>query len=207
MKKLFIAAFLAFSFAAFTSAANAAVIDFNSALDQYWISTYTESGFQFSLAIADGMGTLTSDDMPGYWYSNGTGHLETWTNVGDDSGFVLTAIGGGSFSLDSLDFGNGYVAGNEPTSGLTVTGSLTGGGTITQNFSYSGPGSITASFGDGWNALDSVLVDSHGSENRTFFDNVVVDAHESDRVPDVASTLGLVMLSFAGLVAFRRRKS
>jgi hypothetical protein len=88
-----------------------------------------------------------------------------------------------------------------------VTGSLTGGGTITQNFSYSGPGSITASFGDGWNALDSVLVDSHGSENRTFFDNVVVDAHESDRVPDVASTLGLVMLSFAGLVAFRRRKS
>lgn len=182
-------------------AAQAATLTFDSAPDQFFIGSYSESGYVMTLAHADGLGTLTGND--GYWAGNGTAHLMTWSNIGSVSGFVLTRQDGGAFSLGAFDFGNGYVAGDLSPDNIVVTGTTATGGTVVTTIAHPSLGEYTYTFGAGWTNLTSVDFAANSDRNRTIYDNIVVNS-----VPEPESVaLLLAGLGVVGSIRLKKAKA
>ena len=179
--------------------ANAATITFDPLTNadewHYTSDTYVEQGYSFAA-------TLRSD---GYsLYSYGTSSPFNADPAGatlgenyDGYGVVVSAVGGGTFTLASFDLANGS---NDATGGAV-------------RFSYVD--------GSGTHVTELVLADQRGLQTFTFnlaglksftlwdddfqVDNVNVDA-SAIAVPEPA-TYGMLLAAIALLVAARRRKA
>ena len=140
---------------------------------------------------------------------NGTTYFVTDDNIGDNE-VRVSPLGGGAFSLLSVDLGEASNTGalGERATTITITGHLFGGGTIVSVFLLDllhdgdGPGVDfeTVLFGAGWGNLVAVTFDgTGGAGNYWALDNMNVEA-----VPE-PGTLGLLALALAGLSLNRRR--
>lgn len=122
---------------------------------------------------------------------------------------TLTSSGGGAFSLQSLDIGEGatdFLRANT----VRVTGNLSGGGVIFLDIAIDGMadqgGPVTdfqtQLFGSGWGSLSSVTFDALDNVNNANYllDNIVVGAAA---VPE-PTTLALLGAGFIALRARRR---
>lgn len=200
MKKTLIALALGLGL---TAAAQATVITFDSAPNQYWINSYSEAGFTMSLGPAEGLGTI--QESVGYWNGNGTGRMLTWSNQSSVSGFSLTSSTNQLFSLNGFDFGNGYVAGNNDFDSITVTGINNLGNSLVAQIAHPGLGILSHQFSN-WTNLVSATFVAHGSNNRAIFDNIEVNGVAAIPEPETYAML-LAGLGLMAGVARRRKQA
>ena len=200
---------VALAFLAGSGTARATLIDFEDVAVPTGSFSFVEpvdsTGFRFA---APQPFTGAENDFDGAF--NGTTHYFTYEHV------TMTRIGGGTFSLLSFDAGEDFDFGfgrHAPT--LSLTGFLSGGGSLTQSFAidglYDGTGGI-ADFqqfilGPGWTDLISVefvgtgVPPSPDEQNNNFvLDNLAVATPEP-------GTLALLGLGLAGLGFTRRRRA
>jgi hypothetical protein len=172
----------------------ATVIDFSTNVNgNYFVPTVLSSGYvATSDFIEEGERPLgTSSGVADQAPSNGTVHLDSWTNYSFNSVWTLTKQGGGTFSLLGFDFANGY---NEPSwyypddwftvSSLTLTGARSNG-TVTETFAITQRNFQTLTVSPIFNDLTSVQFDAFGPNNRAAYDNIVVGISQS--VPEPAT--------------------
>lgn len=177
--------------------ANASLIEFEDFSNNFNIDNYEEDGFTIK-PTNDGLGILEAGYLENYWNGNGSGRLITWTNVGSESGFEISMLNGDLFSLLGFEFGNAYTSGDNFVSYVTLTGLLSNGSTITTNFYTAG----TTTLSDDWLNLTSVKFIANGSDNRAYWDNIVVN---SVSVPE-PSTLAIFVIGVIGLSSRRLKK-
>lgn len=178
---------------------NAAVIDFNALAGTGLVNRgfhYEEDGFQ--LDNLSSTHPFTSIHAGDFRYSGTPSFLN---NTG--SGFTrLSKIGGGAFSLNSIDL-------DSLNSGIAVVtifnATLASGGTTTATFTTDAlfPGLQTFTFGAAFNNVTSVTWQQ--STPYHSFDNIVLNT-DTAQVPEPAS-LGLLGLGLVGLGLTRRRRS
>ncbi len=179
--------------------ANATVIDFDSVETAFFIDGVVDGDFDVE-GTNDGLGTLAAGYREDYWRGNGTGRLLSWSNVGSVSGFVLERTDSVDFALGSFDYGNGYVAGNNSVSSITLTGSFANGSTITESFTNTVNGWTTIEMSSLWTDLVSVEFLAFGSNNRAVWDNISVDAAS---IPEPA-ILSIFLFGLLGLAVRKK---
>ena len=112
------------------SSAHASVIDFNEIASAGCLSSgsssITSDGFQFTTSD---VALTICDDSSGY-ASNGSNFLSEAFNLT----ITMTAEGGGTFSLNSLDATRLHQGFDFDTTEWRITGHLSGGGTVTTTF-------------------------------------------------------------------------
>jgi hypothetical protein len=185
------------SAACLVNVANAGLIGFESVSDAFWIDGVVEDGFAIN-RTDDGLASLGASYTDSYWNGNGTGRLITWTNNGSTSGIEINTLNGDLFSLNSFEFGNGYVRGNSPVTSVTLTGLLSNGSIITDSFSSFGNNNLS----NAWVNLTSVKFIANGTSNRAYWDNIEVNRVS---VPE-PSTLAIFALGMIGLASRRFKK-
>ena len=141
-------------------------------------------------------------DTSGVDAFNGTTTLQSDDNNGA-SALIMTVVGGGTFSLNKLDIGEGFAWATQGATVVRVTGVPSAGPALVMDitidgiFDAGGPGNDfqTILFGAGWTNLVSVSFDGFaGPSIRVFLlDNIEVNA-----VPLPATPLLLAL----GLCAF-----
>jgi hypothetical protein len=181
--------------------ASAAVITFDDNLDgQYFVGTVLSGGYK-----ATGSAIGTNKAVDGSGQSNGTVHLDSWTNNSEESIWTLTKIDGGNFSLTGFDFASGYQNGiPDNATSVTLLGALTGGSTVTQTFAINQEAFQTLAVSSQFSNVKSVTFDAFGWYNRAAFDNIKVGAPVA-AVPEPVS-LGLLGLGLLGMGVARRHK-
>lgn len=183
------------------------VIDFEDNSDGvYWTSPIQSDGYTATEVNDEGGPPLgTNYAIDGYGISNGTIHLDSWTNNSSDSVWQLTESTGAAFSLAQFDFGSGYPGDGQTVSLLTLTGYLVGGGTVTQQIIPLGQDFSTYLVDTSFTNLLAVTFDASGDSNRAAYDNIHVDS--AGAVPEPASWA--MMVGGFGLMgaAMRRRKT
>ena len=178
----------------------------------YFTPAVTSAGFVATENLNEDYGTPmgTNRSIDGKGPSNGTVHLDSWTNDGSHSIWTLTQANGRAFSLASFDFaGSSYGPNYASVSQLTLTGRTSTNGVVNQTFSPSGSSFQTfianSSFGD----LTSVQFDAFGLKNRAAYDNIVVgDARPTGGAPEPA-TWAMMIIGFgaAGTQLRRQRRA
>ena len=164
----------------------------------------TSSGF--CLDTAANHSHITTGDA---FASNGTRFMGIDSFVGPDT-TTISPVGGGAFTLTSIDIGEWSFGGGELWARhVVVTGNLSGGGTVSRTLDldgiFDGPGGAadfqTFAFNASWTNLSSVALEGTGAFAGNYFgiDNVVVNA-----VPE-PGTLTLLGLGSAYLVRRRQR--
>lgn len=187
------------------AAANAAVIDFNDNPDNvFFVSSVTSGGFVATEQLNEyGQTPLGTAIVFASTQTNGTVHLNSWTNYSSDSVWSLTSQSGNAFSLQAFDFGSGYANFEDAVSKLTLTGTLAAGGTVTQVFDLTSQSFQTLLVNASFTGLSSVMFDAFGLNNRAAYDNIVINAVAT--VPEPAN-LALFGLGLAAVAAVARRR-
>jgi len=185
---------------ALAGAAGATTITFDSLTNpgiwQYTTDTYTEQGYSFASNVPSNGYSLYSYGLQSPFNADPTGATLSQEFQGNQYGFVVSRVGGGSFVLGSFDLANSA----DDASGGTVS------------FSY-----VDAT---GVHYEDLALADQSGLQTFTFdlgaissfalwsnnfqVDNVNVEA-STIPVPE-PSTGGLLLAGLAALITVRRRK-
>lgn len=187
--------------------ASAATIDFNgNPNDTYFRPVVTSGGFVATGNVNEGgvpLGTNTAIDDVGP--SNGTVHLDSWTNYSSNSIWTLTKAGGEAFSLNAFDFASAAYDGYSAATSLTLTGRLANKSSVTQTFSPVAGGFQTFAVSPAFSNVMSVTFNAFGDRNRSAFDNIRVDETTVSAAPEPATWAMMILgFGFAG-VALRRR--
>lgn len=153
-------------------------------------------------------------NQAGSFADSGSTNLMIHDNGGQNANNALTMANGGSaFSISSVSLAEGFV--NFGAALVHVVGNLSGGGTVTVDFTLDGiidgVGGVndfqTFNFGGGWTDLVSVTFSGVGgtaNEHAFAVDDINVNA--AVNVPEPAM-LGLMALGLAGLGFTRRKKA
>lgn len=169
--------------------------------------------FVFAASAISAQATTTTLDFD-HVTETGTVVFEEGYKVENNSGFLanvpisggiglgvaggpaeLTQVGGGTFSIFSMD-----VWEDAAGDGINVTGYLLGGGTVGTTFTATGPAVANYSFGSEWQNLTLVEFATFSSSGSpAIIDNIVVSA-----VPAPAA-VWLFGSALAGLAWLRRR--
>lgn len=167
-------------------------------------ATYIESGFQFAFAgpqPAIASAAWCSD------YEAYAGSAAIFNNF-NASTTTLSRVGGGTFSLSSIDLASIQFEGSSGS--VQFTGNLFGGGTVTSTKSWSAAGAgasptfSTSAFDASWTNLSSVVFEQ--SVHAFQFDNVVLSS-STTTVPE-PSTVALMTAGLLALgVATRRNQT
>jgi len=198
--KLKALALVAGAFATFSAgSAQALTIDFEGISSDFSYVNYDNAGpsvggFNFNVSH----GHVIGKDYYSSYYATNNG--SAWL-VHDSSGNMSLDNGGGAFSLSQFDFGT-FDPNSRPSSPVTVTGYLLGGGILTHSLTQSG--NFSTILLAGWNNLTSVVFSGNGYGT---YDNFIVNAGAVSAVP-VPAALQLVLSAFGlmGFVGWKRRK-
>jgi hypothetical protein len=181
-------------FGSLAGGANAAVITFNGTRPDggglTLLTTYTESGFVFT--NTSGSNFFVDNDFPGA----GIASIDDDSLANDGSATVFTlSMLGSSFNLNSLQHIGAFGA-----SGIySVNGTLAGGGTVSDTFSFVAGILNTHTFSAFTNVV-SVQFTSAGGARPSALDNFNVSVTP---VSEPSSTI-LFGLGALGIVAYRR---
>jgi hypothetical protein len=159
-------------------------------LKNYVAQSYTESGFQ--LQNSGFLSSLISPDASNP-FNRGTALAAT---VG--AKITLTAAGGASFDLQSIDINQFTTPGRRDS--ITFTGVTSGGGTVTQTFSLSA-GFPTYTFDSDFASVKSVS----WKESLLINKDVQVDNIQVSAVPE-PETYAMLLAGLGLLGCIRRRK-
>jgi hypothetical protein len=182
--------------AALAAPAHAVVIDFeslavNDNAPHYPPSTYTEDGFNVStLGVFATWGTQMS------YYPGSTALFEDYSGT-----TTLSQVGGGAFTLTSIDIGNAYNYGDSNT--INFTGLRADNITVSQSFTTDSlPGLQTVVFSNFTNLV------SANWTTQDQFDNICTDGNcsnaSSTDVPEPFTVLGTIFGAGYG-VALKRK--
>jgi hypothetical protein len=161
--------------------------------------TYVESGFQLS---------FTGDPTTAYayWCSGNAdypGSPAIFINH-PGSTVTLSKVGGGTFSLNSIDMATAY--GGGLAGSVLFTGDLFGGGTVTATESWNAAAGLPTFQTDVFSSAWTNLTDVYFSQILPYsqFDNVVVNGN----VTPEPATMTLLATGLVGIVGagLRRRK-
>jgi hypothetical protein len=185
--------------------AQAVVIDFESlAVNDrkfHFLPSYTEDGFTITNDAVSRYGINTPDQLLAYWgtqFSGFAGSTALFNNTAATT-TNLAQVGGGAFSLSSIDLADLFDAGDPTT--INFTGNIAGGGTVSQSFTTDSlKGLKTFTFSNFTN-LASVdwTVASYMQ-----FDNINVSAAGTTAVPEPFTVLGTIFGAGYG-VALKRK--
>jgi hypothetical protein len=185
MKRFLLAALLA----ANGFSANATVIDFNGVTGNsgFYGSTYQEEGFQLAATL---LYTIRPNDQNRY-----TGTTSFYN--GNANGItIVTKVGGGAFSFDSIDL-DGF---NNQAAAVTFIGTLLNNSTTSLTFTTNATyGLQTFAFTSAFDNVKSVSWTQASPFHS--FDNIVVNA---TAVPE-PTTVALLGLGLLGFAASRRK--
>lgn len=182
--------------------AQAVILDFQS------LETTTPLEFNVGLTYTEKGFTLDSGGSSTGFFSYGTQNINyagSTTLFNNAIGGItpLTQVGGGAFTLSSIDLTNLFNNSNTPVP-VTFTGTVSGGGTVTQSFRTDAVLSTLETF-NFTNFTNLVSVDWNQGFPFHQFDNInVTPTASATSVPEPFTVLGTIFCAGYG-VALKRK--
>ncbi len=166
--------------------------------------TLTDTGSTFG-----GLHSVSPDGASGSGGSyNYTGSVALF-NGADGGADTLTQDNSNPFRILSIDIANLVLQSSSP-GGVTVqfTGTLAGGGTVTQSFTHAANDSLTTvTFDSSFSNLNAFTISQGGLFNQ--YDNIVIAGPAAGNTPEPGSVALLSVMATCGLALrrYRRRKA